>query len=272
MQHDESKRVLVRTVERYERDGLGLGNALRTIVIDPSAGWIIRGEAARVLAISEDGAAAEYLLQQFFSQEGKDELWETALTLEHLGDVGSVRPLIDAVSDMNYHRRHAAARALGWIRKPGSRAVSALINALTDASQPLAVREEAAESLAYLDSSRAIPPLISILTDPEVRIRFWAVFALGSIRNHRTLRHADRRVVSAMEAMLSDHAVPPGNWWPVAREALAMLGQLDPPEEGYRDQFVRDIQRVVDDPNSSQEDRRWAECYFAAAGSLSVRQ
>lgn len=78
----------MRTVERYERDGLGLGDALRTIVIDPGAGWIDRGEAACLLAVSDNGGVTEHLLKQFFSQEGKDELWETALTLERHSTTG----------------------------------------------------------------------------------------------------------------------------------------------------------------------------------------
>jgi HEAT repeat protein len=123
------------------------------------------------------------------------------------------------------------------------------------------VREEAAESLAYLCSSRAIPPLISVLTDPHVGIRFWAVFALGNIRSPPSFRQTDRSVVPALESTLSDDAVPPGNWWSVAREALAMLGHLDPPEARYRDQLVEEIQRVIDDPNASPEDRRWASYY-----------
>jgi len=270
MERERVWRELVRTVRRYERDGLGLGPALRTLVTDPGAGWIDRGEAACVLAIADDEDVTEHLLKQFFSQEKKDELWETALTLERLGDVHSVKPLISALNDLNPHRRHAAARALGWIRRSGSRAASALINALTDVSQPLTVREEAAESLAYLDSSRAIPPLISVLTDSDVGIRFWAVFALVSIRNRRTFRHTDRTVIPALEAMLSDHAVLPGNWWSVAREALAMLGTLDPPEERYRDQLAQEIQRVVADPNASLEDRRWVKFYAPQTESLGL--
>jgi HEAT repeat protein len=117
---------------------------------------------------------------------GENELPETAITFEQLGDVRSVTHLARALNDPNHHRRYAAARALGWIRPAGSRSATALINALTDVSQSIEVREEAAESLAYHDSSRAIPPLISVLTDSDVRLRFWAVFALGSIRNRRT--------------------------------------------------------------------------------------
>jgi len=89
MRHDKVHRDLVRTVQRYERDGLRLDRALRTIVTDHDAGWFERGNAARVLAIAEGKGVSERLLKQFFSQQGKNELWETALTLEQLGDLRS---------------------------------------------------------------------------------------------------------------------------------------------------------------------------------------
>lgn len=259
-QHD--KRTFVQTVQRHQHTGLSLGDALRAIVGDPRAGWLTRVEAGRLLQVANPGLATEDLLEQFFSLERKkDELWEIALTLEHLRDRHAVAPLISALKDLNQGRRKAAARALGWISKPGIRAVDALIDALSDPSQPPAVREEAAESLAYLHSSRAIPPLISGLSDSDVRIRFWAVFALGSIRNRRTFCHSDRRVVPALERMLTDHAIPPGDFWSISREALSMLAGLDPPEAPYADQLNDEINRVIADPKSTAADRRWAEFY-----------
>jgi hypothetical protein len=63
-------------------------------------------------------------------------------------------------------------------------------------------------------------------------MRFWAVFALRGIGQWQRARGgADRRVVAALERMLSDEDVAPGNWWSVGREALAMLGNLEP---GYQ--------------------------------------
>jgi HEAT repeat protein len=230
-------------------------------MLDKGAPWLIRGSAARLLAISNSSSTVGALLHQFFGQDEKDELWDTALVLETLSDRRAVGPLAGALNDPNPHRRHAAARALGWIPQAGNRAVEALIGALTDQRQLQPVREEAAESLAYLYSRRAIPPLISVLSDSDVRIRFWAVFALGSIRSRRTSRHSDRRVVPALMSMLGDPAIPPGNWWSVAREALAMLGNLDPPEERYRRLLAEELQRVQVDPESSPADRRWAESY-----------
>ena len=62
----------------------------------------------------------------------------------------------------------------------------ALVRALLDKSQPQPVREEAAESLAYSNYPRAIPPLISVLDETDVRMRFWAVFALGGVGQRQT--------------------------------------------------------------------------------------
>jgi HEAT repeat protein len=235
--------------------------ALRQVMLDPAAGWYVRGFAARVLAIGDARGAVTALLDLFFDQTDKNELWETALTMEWLGDRAAVGPLAEALNDANPHRRHAAARALGWIPKAGGRAAKALIQALLDQSQPQPVREEAAESLAYLHDAKAIPALISVLDEPDVRLRFWAVFALGGIGQKQTFAsqgRADHRVVESLERMLLDAEVAPGNWWSVGREALAMLGQLEPK---HRAELYSEVNRALGDAKSSQEDLRWADGY-----------
>ena len=131
------------------------------------------------------------------------------------------------------------------------------MRALADQSQPQPVREEAAESLAYSHYAPAISVLIPVLDDPDVRIRFWAVFALGGICRFR----ADPRAVAALERMLGDQEVPPGNWWSVGREALAMLAPMLPE---YRVKLQVETERVRSDPDSSPDDRRWAEGYDEA--------
>ncbi len=203
-----------------------------------------------------------YLLDLFQRQTEKDALWETALALETLGDRAAVGPLAHALYDANVHRRHAAARALGWIPNAGNKAAKALLEALSDHVQPQPVREEAAESLAYLHYAPAIPVLISGLDEPDVRLRFWAVFALGGIGQWQKLasrnRAADHRIIEALEGRLSDQEVPPGNWWSVGKEALALLGELAPK---YRDELDRETQRVLNDTESCHEDLRWAKAY-----------
>jgi len=234
-------------------------------MLDTEAGWFTRARAAGILALADRKGAVSSLLDQFHTQTDKIDLWETALTMEWFGDLAFVRPLVDALYDANPHRRHAAARGLGWIPDAGRRAAKGLIRALSDPSQPQPVREEAAESLAYLNYAPAIPVLISVLDEPDVRMRFWAVFALGGIGQSQTCTSrvwrerlsADAQVVEALEKMLSDNEVVPG-WWSVGREALAMLGHLDPE---YRAQLDSETRRLLDDSNASPEDRRWAEGY-----------
>jgi HEAT repeat protein len=225
------------------------------MILDPNAGWLTRATAAKLLAVADRRSTTAALLNLFFTQSEKIELWETALTIEHYGDPAAVPPLVDALYDANPHRRHAAARALGWIQPVRKRAAKALVQALLDKSQPQPVREEAAESLAYSGYEKAIDPLISVLTEPDVRIRFWAVFALGSIGQWRSEKDGpDRRVVQALERMLPDPEAPP-SWWSVGKEALAMLGHFVPE---YRTKLDHEARRVMNDPDASPEDLRWA--------------
>jgi len=240
---------------------------LNRILLDPKAGWLIRGTAAQVLALADARGTVASLLNRFFTQTDKIELWETALTIEHFGDRAAVRPLIGALSDSNRDRRRAAARALGWIPRAGNRAAKALIQVLLDKSQPQPVCVEAAHSLAYSKCGQAIPALTSVLGEPDVEIRFWAVLALGGIGRSLRLKRggykwtpgvADPQLVNALERMLSNNEVPPGNWWSVGREALGRLGELEPK---FEEELDLETQRVLLDPNSSPEDRRWAEGY-----------
>jgi HEAT repeat protein len=159
------------------------------------------------------------------------------------------------LEDDNPHRRHAAARALVWISRPRRAATLALARCLVDPTQPQPAREEAAESLAYVGTRETIEPLIAVLGDPDVRIRFWAVFALGG------WGHQGARTVQALESMLEDREAPPGNWWSVGKEALAMLASMQPPVADYKARLIKDTERILSDPNASAEDHRWAVTY-----------
>jgi hypothetical protein len=193
-------------------------------------------------------------LNLFFQQTEKDALYATALTIEELHDRRAVPPLIHALlEDSNPHRRHAAARALGWICQSRAAAI-ALGRCLADPTQPQAAREEAAESLAYVGTRETIGPLISALRDPDCRIRFWAVFGLGGSCL------GEVRGLQALESVLDDGETPPGNWWPVGKEALAMLAKY-PSAGDYRMRLAVERQRIGSDPTATPEDRRWAECY-----------
>lgn len=112
---------------------MSIGSALRAAMLDPDAGWYRRGTAAKLLAIV-DGRAAASLLDLFFTQTDETESWETALTIEHCADRTAVPRVADPLYDQNPDRRHAAARALGWIWPVSKRTAKALVQALLDRS------------------------------------------------------------------------------------------------------------------------------------------
>lgn len=243
-------------LQRAIRNPVGIGLMLRQATLDPTTDWQTRGQAARILSAVDSRGIVADLLGLFYSQTEKEDLWQTALTLESLCSRETVRPLVKAFHDANLDRRHAAARALGWIPNAGRTAANALVEVLADRSQPNPVREEAAESLAYLGCASAVPALVRALDDTDVRIRFWAVFALGSLAGNAGSDQTKSDIVRALERMLLDNATPPGNWWPVRREALSMLGTLTP---GYEALLADEIAAVLSDPDASAEDKWWAK-------------
>ena len=191
-------------------------------------------------------------LDQFLKSNDRIKIWTAALELEQVEGCRAVkrivRAMIRALKDPDSERRQAAARVLGWIARPTHHAVDALIGALADPEAD--VREEAAESLGYRHARRSIRPLIEALRDPAANVRFFAAFALGSLQIPRGRR--DTRIAPALESMLSDSETPPGNWWPVRLEALAALND---------ERFKHELSRVMNNPNSSAAERRWAERY-----------
>lgn len=257
------EQILALKVAKFERQGLPLIEALRVVMLDTAGDYFGMAAMGRLLSISGDDQAMRALLKLFFEQTEKDDLYTTALALQELNDRRAVQPLIHALlEDRNPHRRHAAARALGWIRRPGRAAALALAQCLVDPAQPQPAREEAAESLSYVGTRETIEPLIAALRDPDVRIRFWAVFGLGGSGR------GNARAVEALDSMLNDDEVPPGNWWSVGKEALGMLAAMRPDYETKR---KAEADRVFSDASATAEDRRWAECYGTSIPALNPR-
>jgi len=99
-------------------------------------------------------------------------------------------------------------------------------------------------------------PLIAALSDTAVEVRFWAVWSLGG----QTIRESNSPIVPALEKLLADDSVYEG-WWSIRREALAVLGSLNPTATRYRQTLNEELERVGDDPDASVEDRRWGDAY-----------
>ncbi|MEZ5400227.1 MAG: HEAT repeat domain-containing protein [Bryobacteraceae bacterium] len=238
---------------RHEGRGLSLVEALRAVMLDPGLSQFDRAEVGRLLLLVRGERPLDDLLELFFSQSEKDPLYLTALTLETLGDQRAIGPLIEALEDENPHRRHAAARALGWITPSTRRAALALARCLADREQAQPAREEAAESLAYVGTRETIDALIGVLGDTDVRIRFWAVFGLGqSCRG-------EPRAALALEGMLDDYEEPPGNWWPVRLEALSALVGISGVKERHAAVARAEVKRIAGDAEATDGEKRWAE-------------
>lgn len=250
--------ALAASVAASERAGHSLTEALREAFAQVASDYFALSRVAELLSFDrrDRHAGARALLEVFFRQTEKDELYTTALAIERLNDRFAVPALIDALlRDANPHRRRAAARALGWIRRPGRAAALALGECLADPAQPQPAREEAAESLAYVGTGETIYALESVLQDPDVRLRFWAVFGLGGYHN----RHSER-ARRALESKLDDAETPPGNWWPVGKEALAMLGAWEALGRGpWHQRMKSEAARILADKHATADDRRWAE-------------
>jgi DNA-binding NarL/FixJ family response regulator len=98
-------------------------------------------------------------------------------TAEKPGANLEVAQLIDALRDLNYDTREAAARALGERRD--LRALPGLIEALRDGH--CFVRVSAARALGNIGNARAVMPLAVSLKDDDWEVRASAAWALGEI-------------------------------------------------------------------------------------------
>ncbi|MEO8052775.1 MAG: hypothetical protein ABI833_20385 [Acidobacteriota bacterium] len=207
--------------------------------------------------LSGEDQAVQALLRLFFEQTEEVDLRITALTLEALNDHWAVRPLIHALlEDANPHRRQPQrlGRSAGFGNPVELRHLRWLVASWIPRNRsPLASKRES--HCPTFGTGETIELPISVLRDPDVRIRFWSVFGLGgSCRG-------DARAVGALESMLEDHDVPPGNWWSVGKEALAMLGSMRPSVDDFEASLAAEVQRVFSDKNATTEDRNWVDCH-----------
>lgn len=257
-QSDHHCPELAQVLRRTERQGAALEDALCQAMAARARGQFYRGMAARILAVIDPQAAMKCLFDQLWSKQEQCDLYEVGLSIEITNDARAIRPLIRALHDTNPHRQAAAARALGWVSWGNNRAARELSAVLADTSRTPAVRAEAAEPLAYQHANRAIPSLLAALHDPDPQIRYWAVFSLGSISHRHSRRQRDPRVVPALEAMLHDGAVPSNQWNSVGQEALSVLANDIHGLPRYAELYQRELERIRQDPQASEAQRRWA--------------
>jgi HEAT repeat protein len=130
-----------------------------------------------------------------------------------------VRPLIHELLHADDPKgREAAAYALTWMGD--RRAVHPLLLAAQNRREVALVRGQALEAIGSIWPRPRSPvgPVLGLLEDPEVQVRFWACYALSQFQ--------DTGAIPALRRLLSDEAVCPG-WWSVKGEAAWAIAELE---------------------------------------------
>jgi HEAT repeat protein len=140
-----------------------------------------------------------------------------ARALGELRSRRAVGPLIATLqTDDDAEVRTAAAYALGMLGD--GRAVDSMIDVLGDDRELPGVRGMVAEALLDLGDRGAVPPLVAVLTDPAVEVRYWAAFALGGL--------AGGDAVPSLEHVAATDGSALAGWGTVRAEAVAAVARI----------------------------------------------
>jgi HEAT repeat protein len=196
-----------------------LSSSLEAVLLNPEVTLPERVAAAQQLPSAKKAEARRALARLFESQQELAGLIDTGRVLVQWSGKLAVPALVEALRAGEPQHREAAAIALGEIYRRDRSAAQALLACLLNREEPAAIRAACAEALAHTGSKDCIASLLSVLHDPDVSIRFWAIFALGNCGR------GSREAVTALESMLDDAEEEPG-FWSVGKEALGMLGTM----------------------------------------------
>lgn len=159
-------------------------------------------------------------------ESGTDETrWQASMTLIKSPSPAAARRTAHIMRTAASARaREVAAWVLCSIGDDSPPVVTALLEALNDPYENIAVRAQAAEALGGHSRSKALGrrvarDLMDMLEHPSAELRFWAAFTLGAMR-HRPALPALRKVAR------EDERVCPG-WWYVAEEAEDAIASIE---------------------------------------------
>lgn len=141
----------------------------------------------------------------------------SAKALGELNAKKSVKDLITALAnEKNNEVSKTIVYALGLLGD--ATAFDILVNILKDKYRSPKIRGFAAEALADLKDRRAVVPLIEVLKDMSVEVRFWATFSLGELGDEQALSELQKLV-------LSDTSILP-NWGSIKEEAFTAIHRI----------------------------------------------
>lgn len=121
--------------------------------------------------------------------------------------------------------RRAVIVFLRYARAPFARPL--LMEVLADSQETPELRGEAAEALIHHADAATFHLLLSLLSHPHPELRFWAVFAVGTMADSHPSWNSEAR--AALRPLLKDTSAGPPGFWSVGLEARAMLKNLGEP-------------------------------------------
>jgi len=190
-----------------------------------------RGTAVWLLGRVNRRSGVPVLLQVLVDDRVQSIRWDAAVSLSLLGGQRAIRGLLALARDHTNDDdiRAAATHALAMSYEES--ALDFFVRTFADSAEHTEVRVQAAEGIAavlgHCDRRtrrwrRAADVLLPLLSDQEVEIRFWAVFAAGSLRVTKARRRLraltrDRGRASmgwsvAEEAKDALHCIQHGTW------------------------------------------------------------
>jgi HEAT repeat protein len=174
--------------------------------------------ACHVAGRIRDARLTDAVIEAFGRSLDPGVVWEAAKALVALSGTqppGLLMPWLD--SDADAVHQAAAAWTAGALQY--REAVRPLMTLLINDRMSETVRAHAAEALGVIGDMEAVDLLISQLSDQSAEVRFWSVYALGTLRATGA-RDAIRRLADA-DTGTAEIGVR------VADEAKWALGQLD---------------------------------------------
>lgn len=184
----DAKQQVAQEIEKLRAARIDSFESLLSAVKDGSLNSETRLSACWLLGQLRDKRSVAALLVAFSDCKLS---WEAAKALGIINSKRAVKPLINSLlQGRETEQRAAAAYALGLLAD--ERGIDPLVKVLNDPSIDERVRGHAAEALVHAGDARAVDQLIMALADHSAEVRFWAVFALGQLRNKKALPELKR--------------------------------------------------------------------------------
>lgn len=206
---------MLEDIHLLERRAAISRKAIRALLLDPAADLKLRSVAAWAAAAAHEESLADILEGLTREEQPPQFLLEVAKALGRFGrGAQSFRRLLREAKEPQV--RQIAAYALGQLRD--RMATNDLCHVAVSSIEDADVRAQAAESLGYIGDKDSVACLLEAARDSSPKVRFWAVFSLGQLR--------DVRAVPILERLeRDDHATVEG-WWEISREATAALAEI----------------------------------------------